>query len=169
MGAFSQKTGLQFKSTNAVKAENIRRTLKDLAFADNPELRLLDKKVSDAITTQRAFKRMSAQVDKAIQETQKSGILGKVIGAGTNAFDLLSGRIFSSAIYSVARRAGVPDMQKALYAQKQLLKNIKELQEINKTKDVSRLKNFLKSIGYTTGSQAVNNATSPQEQQKNKQ
>lgn len=156
--------GQLLKNTNAVKAENTRNALKEIARDGmSEELKARDIKVSEAIMTKTLVSNMKNKVLSQIQKESKVGVLSKMAGVGVNLADLLTGRLISGAMYRIARNAGIPEAMKAVELEKELLKNLKRLQEINKTGNMNQMKNFIQSVGYIGAGVTGANVTEPKE------
>lgn len=157
---FSQ-SGAILKGTNAVKAENTRLALKEIARTGmSPDVAKLDMQVSERIAVATLAKNMATKVAKEVQKARSSSILSKLVGVGVNVSDALSGRILSTALRALSKTQNIS----AVELEKELVKNLKKLQAINKSKDANQMKQFLQGVGYFGAGQTMNVASdqSPQ-------
>lgn len=164
--AFSQ-SGTILKNTNAIKAENTRLALKEIARTGmSPDVANLDKLVSERIQVAKLAETMSNKVAKEIQKAQQSSVLKKIIGAGVGVADTITGNILTSTIRTLGKASGLTlsDSVKASQLEKELIKNLKKLQTITKAKDANQMKQFLQGVGYFGGGQIMNVASDQQTQ-----
>lgn len=160
--AFKQ-SGELLKGTNAIKAENTRRALKDIARTDIPEeVANLDKSVSDRINLVNRMDNISNAVGREMQRAENLNILQKGIRFSAKTADLLSGRVVSTILNQLKSSSRLS----AVEIEKELVKNLKKIQEINRLKDANKMQEYLKSIGYFTASQSANNLVEPKESPK---
>ncbi len=142
--AFAQN-GQLLKRTSAVKAENTRSELKQVARTGMPEqIAQLDKMVSDRINLATTFRSAANAVERELQKAQKLNIFQKIINFGAETADLFMGRLLSNVI----RQMKTSGRLKPSEIEAELSKNIKTIQDIVNKKDVNKMKEFLNSIGY---------------------
>lgn len=156
-----KENGGMLKGDKYIKAENIRSSLKDIARTGmSEELAKLDRLVSSRITINKSINNIANKVGREIQSAQKLGAFRKLVKFGVNASDLLSGRLVSTVVRELSRNGKLTGLE----LEKELSKNLKLLQEATATKDVNKMRQFLKGIGYLGTSQVINNSTQKEEQ-----
>lgn len=159
--SFKDAGGL-LKGEKYIKAENIRKELKNIARTGmSKDVADLDMAVSNRIEVAKLATRMSQKVANELNKAEQVGVFKKLIGFGLKTTDLLSGRILSTAIRELTRRGTLS----AVELEKELVKNLKTIQQINKLKDVNKAKEFLKGMGYFGASQVINTQSDTQPQQ----
>lgn len=156
-----KESGGMLKGDKYIKAENIRSSLKDIARTGmSEEVANLDRLVSSRITINKAINNIANKVGREIQSAQKLGAFRKLVKFGVNASDVLSGRLVSTVIRELSRNGKLTGLE----LEKELTKNLKLLQEATATKDVNKMRQFLKGVGYLGTSQIINNSTQKEEQ-----
>jgi hypothetical protein len=154
-----KQNGELFKRTNAVKVENTRRQLKEIALKDIPEAQMLDKSTSEILGVKAAIAKMDKRVANEIRKAQELGLIKKTAVGVANVADLLSGRFLTTALRFLQRGGSLSAMD----LEKELLKNLKLLQEANTAKDKKKAMEFLKAISQFASSQAVNEVNAPKD------
>lgn len=156
---FSQ-SGELLKNTNAIKAENTRKQLKEFARDGmSKDVRDLDIKASNAIVTKELSDRMANLVRVRLQKSRDTGLLQKALGTAVDLTDSLTARIVSTTIRRFAQRS---TSLNPIEIEKELQRNLKLIESYSKTNNVNEFKKFLKGIGFIGTSQAVTNTASPQ-------
>lgn len=161
MNAFKQN-GELLKRTNALKAENTRASLKDIARTGmSPEVAALDKAISDRIVFTSRMDNIANAVQREINRSPNLNIFQKAVGATERVADLFTGRVFSS----ILRELRNSNRLSAVEIEKELAKNLALVREINSTKDVNRIKELLKAAKLFTAGQVVNQVNQPEQPQ----
>lgn len=153
-----KQNGELFKRTNAVKVENTRKQLKDIALKDIPEAQMLDKSTSEILGVKAAIAKMDKKVATEIRKAQELGLIKKVAVGAANVADLLSGRFITTALRYLQRGGSMSAMD----IERELVKNLKILQQANASKDKKKAMEFLKAISQFSASQVANEVNAPQ-------
>ena len=159
MNAFKQN-GELLKRTNALKAENTRTSLKEIARTDmSPEVAALDKATSDRINFTNRMDNIANAVQREINRSPNLNIIQKTLGLTTNVADFFMGRVMSN----VVRALRGSNRLSAVEVENELAKNLALVREINKTKDVNKVRELLKSAGLFTTGQVINQINQPEQ------
>lgn len=161
INAFKQN-GELLKRTNALKAENTRTSLKEIARTGmSPEVAALDKATSDRINFTARMDNIANAVQREINRSPNLNIIQKALGATTGVADFFMGRVMSNVVRALRNS----NRLSAVEVEKELAKNLALVRGINKTKDINRVRELLKAAGIFATSQAVNQVNQPEQPQ----
>lgn len=159
MNAFKQN-GELLKRTNALKAENTRTSLKEIARTGmSDDIAALDKATSDRINFTNRMDNIANAVQREINRSPNLNIIQKALGMTTGVADFFMGRVMSN----VVRALRGSNRLSAVEVEKELAKNLTLVREINKTKDINRVRELLKSAGLFTTGQVINQINQPEQ------
>lgn len=162
MNAFKQN-GELLKKTNAIKAENTRTSLKEIARTGmSDEVATLDKAVSDRINFTNRMDNIANAVQREINRSPNLNIIQKAFGVTLNVADFFMGRVMGNVIRELKRSGRLS----AVEVEKELAKNLALVRQINKTKDINKVRELLKAMGLFTAGQTLNQANQPEQPQK---
>ena len=158
--AFSQ-SGNILKSTNAVKSENTRVSLKEIARQGMPDdVRRIDMEISDSIAVQKAVDRMRKKVVNEINASENLGVFGKTTRGAAHIADLFTGRLVGSVIRELRSKGRLSPIE----IEKELAKNLKNLNQATQAKDINRLKQIYRGVGLIGGATVLNKSTDPKQE-----
>lgn len=154
-----KQNGELFKKTNAVKVENTRKQLKEIALKDIPEAQMLDKSTSEILGVKAAVAKMEKRVANEIRKAQDLGLIKRTASGVANIVDLLSGRFATSVLRQLQRNGALSPRE----IEKELVKNLKILQQANSAKDKKKALEFIRAISQFSASQVANEVNAPQD------
>lgn len=152
-----RESGQQLKNTNAVKAENTRVALKDIALKDVPEAIQLDKQTSEILGVKSAVDKMKVKVENQIRKSQELGLIKRAVGGITDVVDLISNRMVTSLL----RKYQTGGLLSAKELEAELVKNLQILERANATKDQKTINEIIRGLGFVAKGQAVNQINQP--------